>query len=87
MPIFQTCGDVLAHRAQLYLLSQHNKLSLHSLPCAYLGVHDNTVAPHARESRRSVGHERTFQPQRDPAVLLETLDKVAAGLAEDCEER
>ncbi|KAF8608693.1 DNA/RNA polymerase [Ceratobasidium sp. AG-I] len=83
----KTCGDVLAHRAQLYLLSQHNKLSLHSLLCAYLGVHDNTVAPHARESRRSVGYERTFQPQRDHAVLLETLDKIAAGLAEDCEER
>ncbi|KAG9125119.1 hypothetical protein FRC07_008915 [Ceratobasidium sp. 392] len=83
----KTCGDVFAHRAQLYLLSQHNKLSLHSLLCAYLGVHDNSVAPHSRDSRRSLGYERTFQPQRDPKVLLETLEKIAEGLAQDCEKR
>lgn len=83
----RTCGDVYTHRAQLYLLSQQNKLHLHSLLCAYLGVHNNTVAPYARESRRSLGYERTFQPQRDSKVLLETLDKIATGLAEDCAQR
>ncbi|KAG8742832.1 hypothetical protein FRC10_000878 [Ceratobasidium sp. 414] len=83
----KTCGDVFPHRAQLYLLSQHHKLSLHSLLCTYLGVHDNGVAPYSRDSRRSVGYERTFQPQRDPKVLLETLEKIAEGLAEDCEKR
>ncbi|QRV79440.1 DNA repair protein REV1 [Ceratobasidium sp. AG-Ba] len=83
----KTCGDIYAHRAQLYLLSQHNKLSLHSLLCAYLGVHNNEVAPHSRESRRSIGYERTFNPQRDPKVLLETLEKVVEGLVEDCEKR
>ncbi|KAG8754499.1 hypothetical protein FRC12_011168, partial [Ceratobasidium sp. 428] len=83
----KTCGDVLSHRAELYLLSQHNKLSLHSLLCAYLGVHNNNITPHSRDSRRSVGYERTFQPQRDPQVLLETLEKIAEGLAQDCEKR
>ncbi|KDN38737.1 hypothetical protein RSAG8_09287, partial [Rhizoctonia solani AG-8 WAC10335] len=83
----RTCGDVFAHRAQLYLLSQQNKLHLHSLLCAYLGVHDNTVAPCTRDSRRSLGYERTFHPQSDSKVLLETLDKIAEGLAKDCENR
>ncbi|CAE6482324.1 unnamed protein product [Rhizoctonia solani] len=83
----RTCGDVFTHRAQLYLLSQQNKLHLHSLLCAYLGVHDNTVAPYTRDSRRSLGYERTFHPQSDPKVLLETLDKIAEGLAQDCEKR
>ncbi|KAG9104085.1 hypothetical protein FRC06_005568 [Ceratobasidium sp. 370] len=83
----KTCGDVFPHRAELYLLSQHHKLSVHSLLCAYLGVHDNSVAPYSRGSRRSVGYERTFQPQRDPKVLLETLEKIAEGLANDCEKR
>ncbi|CAE6515988.1 unnamed protein product [Rhizoctonia solani] len=82
-----TCGDIFPHRAQLYLLSQQNKLHLHSLLCAYLGVHDNTVAPYTRDSRRSLGYERTFHPQSDPKVLLETLDKIAEGLAKDCEKR
>ncbi|CAE6435475.1 unnamed protein product [Rhizoctonia solani] len=82
-----TCGDLFTHRAQLYLLSQQNKLHLHSLLCAYLGVHDNTVAPYTRDSRRSLGYERTFHPQRDSKILLETLDKIAEGLAEDCEKR
>ncbi|KAJ1304437.1 hypothetical protein OPQ81_005584 [Rhizoctonia solani] len=83
----RTCGDVFTHRAQLYLLSQQNKLHLHSLLCAYLGVHDNTVAPYTRDSRRSLGYERTFHPQNDSKVLLETLDNIAEGLAKDCEKR
>ncbi|KAB5595162.1 DNA polymerase kappa subunit [Ceratobasidium theobromae] len=87
LPMRKTCGDVFPNRAQLYLLSQHNKLHLHALLCAHLGIHNNSVAPYARESRRSLGCERTFQPQRDPKVLLDTLDKIAAGLAEDCEQR
>ncbi|ELU39333.1 DNA polymerase IV [Rhizoctonia solani AG-1 IA] len=87
LPMRKTCGDVFTHRAQLYLLSQQNKLHLHSLLCAYLGVHDNTVAPYTRDSRRSLGYERTFNPQNDSKVLLETLDKIAEGLAQDCEKR
>ncbi|KAH7339479.1 hypothetical protein B0J17DRAFT_655321 [Rhizoctonia solani] len=83
----RTCGDVFTHRAQLYILSQQNKLHLHSLLCAYLGVHDNSVTPHTRDSRRSLGYERTFNPQNDSKILLETLDKIAEGLARDCEKR
>ncbi|CAE6434629.1 unnamed protein product [Rhizoctonia solani] len=83
----RTCGDVFTHRAQLYLLSQQNKLHLHSLLCAYMGVHDNAVTPYTRDSRRSLGYERTFNPQNDPKILLETLDKIAEGLAKDCDNR
>ncbi|CAE6431558.1 unnamed protein product [Rhizoctonia solani] len=68
-------------------MRKQNKLHLHSLLCAYLGIHDNSVAPYTRDLRRSLGYERTFNPQNDSKVLLETLDKIAEGLAQDCEKR
>lgn len=52
----------------------------------YLGIASNHVQPYAREERKSIGAERTFQPIGDKEKILDKLEEVAEELERDMEE-
>lgn len=79
----RTCGDVYTHRAIIHLLGKH--FSLDYLLHAYLGLGSSVVQPGAREERKSVGVERTFNPISDQNELIAKLEKIAHTLEEDLE--
>ncbi|KAG8806422.1 hypothetical protein FRC18_006100, partial [Serendipita sp. 400] len=79
----RTCGDIYTHRATLALLDKH--FHLHEKLEIFLGLGSNVVKPWPRESRKSVGAERTFQTISDPAMIHAKLEHVAQELEEDLE--
>jgi DNA polymerase kappa len=52
----ETCGDIYKHRAELLVMNHW--FGFRGLCKAYLGIADNTVEPHKRGERKSVGVER-----------------------------
>lgn len=79
----RTCGDIYTHRATLALLDKH--LHLREKLAVYLGLGSTQVKPWARESRKSVGAERTFRAIEDPAKIQEKLELVTRELEGDLE--
>ena len=56
---------------------------LPSLLRTYLGIASNVVQPYAREERKSIGAERTFNTLEDEEKILAKLDEVADELEKD----
>ena len=52
----QTCGDIFAHRATVYLMDKY--FGANFLLSTYLGIASNVVRPYQREERKSIGSER-----------------------------
>ncbi|KIY74363.1 IMS-domain-containing protein [Cylindrobasidium torrendii FP15055 ss-10] len=79
----KTCGDIYIHRAVVSLMDK--QFGLHFLIQTYLGIASNVVQPHAREERKSIGAERTFNTLGDKEKLLQKLEEVAQELEDDME--
>ncbi|KAF5321415.1 hypothetical protein D9619_001442 [Psilocybe cf. subviscida] len=79
----KNCGDVYSQRAVVSLLDK--QFGLVFLLRTYLGIASNTVQPHRREERKSIGAERTFSTLEDQDKILAKLDEVAAELEGDME--
>jgi DNA polymerase kappa len=80
----QNCGDIYDNRALLQLMDK--QFGLVFLLRTYLGIASNHVQPYAREERKSIGAERTFQPIGDTQKIFDKLEEVAEELERDMEE-
>lgn len=76
-----TCGDIIQHRAALYLMDK--QFGLNFLLNTHLGIASNVVQPITRDLRKSIGAERTFSPISDRYRIFAQLEDVCAELEED----
>ncbi|KZV59310.1 DNA/RNA polymerase [Peniophora sp. CONT] len=80
----KTCGDIFRERVVLYLMDK--QFGVHFLLRTHLGIASNVVQPHAREERKSIGSERTFNTISDKEQILKKLDEIATELEDDMSE-
>ncbi|VDC06396.1 unnamed protein product [Peniophora sp. CBMAI 1063] len=80
----KTCGDIYRERAVLYLMDK--QFGVHFLLRTHLGIASNVVQPYAREERKSIGSERTFNTISDKDTILKKLEEIATELENDMTE-
>ena len=62
------------------------QFGVHFLLRMHLGIASNVVQPHAREERKSIGSERTFNTISDKDQILKKLEEIATELENDMTE-